>query len=1057
MKLNPPNRLSQATLLVALACAGTPLAAQSNPDLLAYEGFEYATGSRLELLNGGTGWGTAWMWRQNFSGGGSVVEGGAIIEEGSLFFDNLATQGNHVRLSGEVGNLELGRGFAETIDGEPGTTTWVSYLGQRVGPMADPTAPSYGGSYPWGSNLYPRGASIRLWSQTSERLSIGNFSNQALNEWAFYGSGLPLLHSGNTFSDSVDFVVVRVDHRADPAGDNIYLWINPDLDVIPDPGSADILLENVTEDQEAGSVPVHVGSLSWVSPFAGSASLDGLGRVLRPHAELLVDELRIGRTYAAVAPVEYRWAGFRHDLIDTVDTGRFMGSLQTAQQPWIWSYSLETWVYVEESSVGSNGGWVHFRNNGSVGPADGVPNWRGLETGSSGYVNGTGYLGWVYPVDEHFIWNATLQTWMYSPASLFTATEATLFVYDLNAGEVVAPLAALAPRPRDGDEHVDTDFGELTLSWRAGQAADMHHLYIGLDEESVASAERGSPEYYASTGGQSVALQGTFPSMQRIFWRVDAENTYGTAKGEVWSFRPRQLAFPGAEGYGRFAVGGRHGRVVKVTNLNDSGPGSLRAAIEDETGPRIVVFDVGGLITLEDDITVQSDDDHLTIAGQTAPGKGITIRKNKLGISGVEDVIMRFLRIRLGNLTNETSDGTGMQGSNHSIFDHVTVSWSIDEAFSSRNARNITLQRSMLAEALNEAGHKNYPEGSRHGYAASVGGDIASLHHNLLVHCAGRNWSLAGGLDSTGEYKGQLDIRNNVVYNWDKRTTDGGAHKVNFVNNYYKAGPATRTHFFLNPQRENVGTGAQDFYVSGNILDDPANEVGPENQEDGITNPGASWYMDEPFFPSYVTTQSAREAYKQVLSDVGCSRPAQDAHEIRVIEETMARSYTYSGSRTGFPGLPDNESDVGGWENYPEIYRAEDFDTDDDGLPDWYEDLVGTNPDSPPGDFSDMRSDPDGDGFTLMDDYLAWMALPTYDVEQDGSVRVDLHALTRGFVLSPVYSVTDVPSGTAEVDGSELLYTPAEGFTGIVIVEFQVADAEGDSMQRTIGFRIGIQ
>lgn len=1048
------TRLKSAFLILLLVLSGAGLAAQADPDLLVYEGFAYETGSRLELLNGGTGWSTPWLWRQSFAGGGTIVEGGAIIEEGSLRFSDLATRGNHVRLSGEVGNLELGRGFADAVGGEPGTTTWVSYLGQRVGPMANPGDPSYGGNYPWGPNLYPRGASIRLWSPTSEKLSIGNFSNQDENEWAVYGSGLPLLHSGNTFSDGVDFVVVRVDHLADPFGDNIYLWINPELGQIPDPSSADIVLENASEEQGTGSTPVHVGSLSWVSPFAGNASLDGQGRILRPHAEFLVDELRIGRTFASVAPIEYQWAGFRHETIDTVYTGRFIGWLQTAYKPWIWSYSLQTWAYVEEDLVGSGGSWAYLRNNGAIMAVEGEPGWRGLVADDSGYVNGVEYIGWVYPADDDFVWNASLETWMFSPSSLFSSTGATVYIYDLNPGDTVVPSQAVAPQPRDGDERVDVDSGELTLSWRPGQAADMHHVYIGLDAEAVAAANKDSPEYLTSTGGQSVTLPGTFPSINEYFWRVDAENASGMAKGDVWSFRQRQLAFPGAEGYGRFAVGGRHGSVVKVTNLNDSGPGSLRAAIEVETGPRIVVFDVGGLITLESDITVQSDDDHLTIAGQTAPGKGITLRKNKFGISGVEDVIVRFMRIRLGNLANETSDGTGMQGSNHSIYDHVTVSWTLDEAFSSRNARNITLQRSILSEALNEAGHKNYPAGSRHGYAASVGGDIASLHHNLLAHCAGRNWSLAGGLDSSGEYQGQLDIRNNVVYNWDGRTTDGGAHKVNFVNNYYKAGPATSRDQFLNPQRENIGTGTQDFYVSGNIMDNPENEVGPDNQEDGITNPGADYYKDEPFFPSFVTTQSAREAYKQVLSDVGCNRPEADEHDIRVIGETLARSFSYSGSRTGLPGLPDNESDVGGWEDYPEVYRAENFDTDDDGLPDWYEELVGTNPNSPAGDFSEMRSDPDGDGFTLMDDYLDWMALPTYVVDSDGSVSVDLQALTRGFVLSPVYSIDTVTSGMAEIDGASLDYTPAGGSSGLATVAFTVTDKERDSMQRTIGFRI---
>lgn len=294
-----------------------------------------------------------------------------------------------------------------------------------------------------------------------------------------------------------------------------------------------------------------------------------------------------------------------------------------------------------------------------------------------------------------------------------------------------------------------------------------------------------------------------------------------------------------------------------MTNLDDSGPGSLRAAIEDEEGPRIVVFEVGGIITLERDLTINSETQQITIAGQTAPYPGITIRNHKFAMSGARDAVMRFLRLKVSNMSGETSDGTGMSGSDNSIMDHLSVGWSLDEAFSSRTAHNITLQRTMLEEALNQAGHKNYPVGSRHGFAASVGGDIASFHHNLLAHCAGRNWSMAGGL-SNGVYAGRLDFTNNVVYNWDNRTTDGGAHEVNFVANYYRGGPATRNLNFLNPQHEKLGTSTQRYYVAGNIMDvvpipginDRHKYVGPENQSDSYTTdsefPFA--YVDQPFF-----------------------------------------------------------------------------------------------------------------------------------------------------------------------------------------------------------------
>src|SRR5699024_8867786 len=207
---------------------------------------------------------------------------------------------------------------------------------------------------------------------------------------------------------------------------------------------------------------------------------------------------------------------------------------------------------------------------------------------------------------------------------------------------------------------------------------------------------------------------------------------------------------------------------VYVTNLNDSGPGSLREAVTNNIGPRTIVFNVSGLITLKSRLNVTEP--YVTIAGQTAPGKGICIRRATFGVTGNDDII-RFIRVRLGK-PNVSYGGMGLTGNNFSIIDHCSISWTMDESFSSRNARNITLQRTLISEALNVAGHHNYPPGTAHGYAASIGGSIGSFHHNLLAHNYGRNWSLAGGVNGNGQYIGKLDIRNNVVYNWGTRATD---------------------------------------------------------------------------------------------------------------------------------------------------------------------------------------------------------------------------------------------------------------------------------------------
>jgi hypothetical protein len=406
-------------------------------------------------------------------------------------------------------------------------------------------------------------------------------------------------------------------------------------------------------------------------------------------------------------------------------------------------------------------------------------------------------------------------------------------------------------------------------------------------------------------------------------------------------------AFPTAEGYGRTARGGRGGRVIEVTNLDDSGVGSLRAAVED-TGPRTVVFAVSGVIELNSKLVVRSENSELTVAAQTAPGKGVVVHGYTFGMVGGEHVIMRFVRTRVGTTSGETMDGMGITGSlGPVIYDHCSVSWTIDEAFSSRGTTesNFTLQRTLISEALNEAGHSNYPAGEQHGYAASISGDIGSFHHNLLAHNAGRNWSLAGGLEhGTLNYHGRLDIRNNVVYNWRDRTTDGGAHQVNFVNNYYKPGPASTYFYALNAQNDGF-EGGQYYYFVGNVMPGHFDE---SNQSAGRVATGEPrdydpWVTAE-FFESYVETQTAEEAYEDVLANVGANKPVLDDHDQRIVEEVREGTYTYRGSKTGYPGLIDNEADAGGLESYPEMQRPADWDSDHDGMPDEWETAHGLDP-----------------------------------------------------------------------------------------------------------------
>lgn len=525
------------------------------------------------------------------------------------------------------------------------------------------------------------------------------------------------------------------------------------------------------------------------------------------------------------------------------------------------------------------------------------------------------------------------------------------------------------PWPEREDEHVPAEAGgAVVLRWRPGRDAVAYHLHFGTNVSAVAGAGVADSGFVLRLTHPEYRVTGLshFPE---YFWRVDCEDAEGrVTPGEVWRFRIRHRAFPTAEGYGAFARGGRGGRVIKVTNLNDDGPGSLRAAVEAE-GPRTVVFDVGGMITLKSRLVVRNP--YLTVAGQTAPGKGICIRGYNFGVLGTHDVIIRYLRVRPGDISGETLDGMGLASSDHCIVDHCSISWTLDEAFSSRGARNITLQRTLIAEALNEAGHRKYPPGTRHGYAASIGGHIGSFHHNLLAHCAGRNWSLAGGLNQSGRHAGWLDLRNNVVYNWHNRTTDGGAAKVQFVNNYYKPGPATEWFWILRPQREGVPRfGPQEYYVAGNVLE---GRVGPDEKWGGVRfwpgEPPEQYLSDQPFFDPRVHTHSAFDAFTNVLANVGCNFPVQDDLDRRIIEEVRTGTARFRGSRTGLPGLPDSQDDVGGWEEYPEIRRPPDWDSDDDGMPDFWERRAGLDPRNP----ADAQQDRDGDGYTNLEEYLGWL------------------------------------------------------------------------------------
>ncbi|QDS76584.1 hypothetical protein FKW77_007171 [Venturia effusa] len=595
------------------------------------------------------------------------------------------------------------------------------------------------------------------------------------------------------------------------------------------------------------------------------------------------------------------------------------------------------------------------------------------------------------------------------------------------------------PVPANRDERVQLSKGTVAVSWKAASVKGAtYNVYLGTSPSALQSVVTGLAE--TSTQFEGINTRDTY------YWRVDVVAGSTTYMGRAFMFRGAQLAFPGAEGYGRFARGGRGGKVIHITSLEDTeAEGTLRYALTKATGPRTIVFDVGGIITTKSRMSV--NDQYITLAGQTAPGKGIIIQGWPVGLTGATDIIFRHIRVRPGKIAQRTLDGMGMQGSNHAIFDRCSMGWTMDEAFSSRDGHNITFQRSMISEPLNIAGHSNYPAGTAHGYAASIGGDVGSFHHNLIAHAEGRSWSMAGGVDANAAFSGRLDIRNNVVYNFGGRASDGGAHQANFVNNLYKRGPASKLTYALRGQYEDDMPGTQQYHCKGNVMPGIFDEKSAQFVGDGtgqktniacyadvtIKKVAYQKFFADPFFESHVTTQSAAEAYKIVLSDSGVSQPVQDTHDKRIVLETLYGNATYTGSVGHTKGIIDHPDDVGGLEPFPTTKRDASWDKDGDGIADWWDGESG------------------GEGYTPLEGYLNFMAEPHFFVSPVGKVEIDLKALAMGFV-EPTFKVEGAKIGSVEVVGSKATYT-AKG-AGVERLTVAVVDKEGSEWERAVGVAV---
>jgi len=640
-------------------------------------------------------------------------------------------------------------------------------------------------------------------------------------------------------------------------------------------------------------------------------------------------------------------------------------------------------------------------------------------------------------------------------ANAFTAP--LLNGFELNTADIT--VQAKEPYPASGDMHADCDGGTVTLSWTAANDRVVKHIVYFETSEADFQNEITRPELPAE---QTTYTVSNLYSGNTYYWRVDEVYEDGTvSEGAVWTFKPRQLAFPGAEGYGRFAQGGRGGSVYHVTSLsNDSVPGTLKYGLLLNE-PHTIVFDVSGVIDLGFEAIFTKP--NITIAAQTAPGKGICLKASNINIGS--DNIARFVRFKrgLGVYGENTGNAMGMSGADHSIVDHCTAAWGTDETVSGRGAKNITFQYSGIFEALGITGHKNYADGTNHGYAATIDGQKGSWHHNLLLNCEGRNWSMGGGMDGQNRPIGGLDLFNNVCYNWHNRTTDGNCHEVNFVNNYYKMGPDTRrTELFIMDfelptdvadNRTNTG------YVSGNIRENKNHTLTNDKRGDtykatGYVPTDYEYMVSEPLFPSYATIHSAKDAMKIVTSYGGATMPVRDEQHVRVIRETLDGTWTYKGSKSGIRGEIDTEADItdaanGGWEEWPEETRAEDWDTDQDGMPDWWERIVGSDPQT-----ANHNDDPNRDGWTLLEDYLEFLSHPYIVIAPNGSGTIDLREHFAGFfgqngkAVTPTFTVDYLENHfDPSIDGTLLTVksfgTPCTGYC-----EVAVSDGETTFTQR---------
>lgn len=431
------------------------------------------------------------------------------------------------------------------------------------------------------------------------------------------------------------------------------------------------------------------------------------------------------------------------------------------------------------------------------------------------------------------------------------------------------------------------------------------------------------------------------------------------------SYSQDVLAFPGAEGFGKYTSGGRGGEVFVVTNLNDSGPGSLREAVE-ANGPRSVVFSVSGVIELESPLVIEND--NITIAGQSAPNGGITITHYPTLIEA-NNVIIRYLRFRLGS-QNVVDDAFGGIRQSDIIIDHCSFSWGTDETMSLYDNHRTTVQWCIVSESIRaELTHLSH---KAPGYAAIWGGKKASFIYNLIAHNHARTPRFNGKRYASGPDEESVEFRNNVIYNWGANPIYGGEDgHYKIINNYYKPGPATPER--VRTRLVNPYPPYGKFYVEGNFNTVSANLSRDNWSGQRVWSEGVALEEEksrvrsiDPIFGLLDAPISAQSAYVKVLDNAGASLYRDDIDK-RIIVETREGTAHYGPDGKG---IIDSEMNLIQFMHHGSSEVV--VDSDKDGIPDWWEEKNGLDAN----DNSDSKKIKPGSSYTYLEEYLNELVSP---------------------------------------------------------------------------------